>query len=462
MINKQKVSLYNSFRKNKDLVFKDLSGNTFKLTDLIYENAIPDGRELAFLYLDNSLASVSALMTFLKSKHVIALLSSKLDSSFKLNLEKKYQPALIIDSDRSHINGYTSERLGNSTNLYITTKALGCSNLHPELKILLSTSGSTGTPKFVKLSEKNLIENAHSIIDYLPITPADVCPLTLPVYYSYGLSILTTNCIAGGTIICGDMDCLQSSFWRSFKEFGFTSLSGVPYFYETLSKLKFTNQHVPSLRYLTQAGGKMNNALLMAYGEYAKQKNIAFFTMYGQTEATARMSYLPPNLLLTKMGSIGRPIINGSFQIAPSTNELCYSGPNVFGGYAENKDDLHSYIKPKILSTGDIAKVDAQGFYYITGRIKRIIKLVGLRYNLDEIEQSLKNEYYQIPFTCTNMKDEKLRVFTTSTKVTLEQLQKFILSKFKINIRMVKLSIINEFPLTPNGKIDYNKLNTIL
>ncbi|WP_328515263.1 hypothetical protein [Aquimarina aquimarini] len=113
------------------------------------------------------------------------------------------------------------------------------------------------------------------------------------------------------------------------------------------------------------------------------------------------------------------------------------------------------------MSTGDIAKVDAEGFYYITGRIKRIIKLAGLRYNLDEIEQLLKNEYHQTPLACTNIKDEKLKVFSTSTEVTLEKLQKFVQSKLKISPRMVKLSIIDEFPLTPNGKIDYSRLNKI-
>ncbi len=247
--------------------------------------------------------------------------------------------------------------------------------IHADIKLLLSTSGTTGSPKFVKLSEENLIQNAHSILEFLPIKEDDVTPLNVPIIFVYGLSIFTTNAIKAGKIICTNRDVLQKEFWDDFVKYQFSSIGGVPYVYEMLNRIGFFKKDYPSLRYMTQTGGILNQTLANVIAEYVAPKGQQFFVMYGQTEAAGRMAYLSPDDLQSKTTSIGRPIKNGSFQIDQSTRELLYSGPNVFGGYATRAADLTTYFSEDVLYTGDIAEKDEEGYYYIIGRINSSIIL---------------------------------------------------------------------------------------
>lgn len=327
-------------------------------------------------------------------------------------------------------------------------------NISPEIKILLSTSGTTGSSKFVKLSEENLYSNAVSIVKYLPINFSDVCPLNLPLNYSYGLSILTTNAIAGGKIICGLKDILNKDFWNDFEENGFTSLAGVPYVYEILNRIGFLKKNYPSLKYLTQAGGKLNEKLISLFAEYSKNNSLDFFVMYGQTEATARMSYLNVNEFPNKIGSVGKSIDQGKFVIDQESNELIYDGPNVFGGYAECIDDLIHYVK-KPLFTGDLAKIDEDGFIYIIGRSKRFVKILGSRINLDELENNLKENFQNNTFICAGKEDTILQIACTNSTIEKVEVCNYIKELFNIHHAYIKFKIIENIPLTANGKINY-------
>lgn len=448
--------LINLISQNSALKFIDAeTENTFTLAEILNNKTFEKlkvPRSLTFLYLDNSFASVSTLLNFLYSEHAIILLNNKLNENLKKNLEQVYSPSFIYDQERILIESYSTYE----TNLFY--KSGITSTLHPELKILLSTSGTTGSPKFVKLSENNLIENAVSILDYLPVKPTDSTPLNLPVYYSYGLSVLTSNAIAGGKIICSNKDILQKEFWQDMEKFGYTSLSGVPYFYEILNRMGFTKQQYPTLRYLTQAGGKLNEKMLDIFSEYSTQNAIDFYVMYGQTEATARMSYLAPTLLNSKKGSIGKPIKNGQFNIISETGELVYEGPNVFGGYAEKVEDLATFETTKKLHTGDIAEIDSDGYYYIKGRLKRIAKIFGNRVNLDEIEQLLKNNFQQNQFACAGLNDQFLVIGITGSNKNENEIRQFISDTLKIHPTVIKTAFFSELPLTANGKPDYAKL----
>ncbi len=384
------------------------------------------------------------------------LLNSKLNEDLKQNLEKIYSPAFIYDTERNYVSSYSTLDWIFSNKLFF--KENTATNLHPDLKLLLSTSGTTGSPKFVKLSEENLIQNALSIIDYLPIKETDVTPLNMPIYYSYGLSVLTTNCIAGGKIVCSNKDILQKEFWQEMEKYGYTSLSGVPYFYEMLNRLGFTKKQYPALRYLTQAGGKLNEKLITQFSEYSRENNIEFYVMYGQTEATARMSYLSPALLPQKTGSIGKPIKSGKFNIAEETGELIYEGPNVFGGYAEKPEDLATFEVNKTLHTGDIAEVDTDGFYYIKGRMKRFAKIFGNRVNLDEVEQLLKTNFHGTQLACVGFNDQFLHVFIAENSLNENEIKQYIFDTLKIHPTAIKVSALPELPLTANGKPDYVKL----
>ena len=452
-------TLFEHILKNKNLSFLDVDNNkSFSLSDantLQFPKKLL-AKSLIFLYLDNSLSSVKTLLAGYKSKHTLALLSNNLNVAYKENLENIYKPSIIFDSNRTMIEGY--EDIENSTGIFFYSNKTDKIVINKNVKLLLSTSGSTGTPKFVKLSEDNIISNAMSIIDYLPIDESDTVPLNLPIYYSYGLSIFNTNSIRAGKIICTNKDVMSKDFWSDFTKYQYSTIAGVPYLYEILNRIGFTKKKLPSLRYLTQAGGKLGENLIKIFSDFSSDNNIKLYVMYGQTEATARMSYLPPDKLSTKLGSVGIPIKNGKFLIDEDSNELIYTGPNVFGGYADSKKDLESFSKNNFLRTGDIGFKDNDGFVYITGRIKRMIKITGIRINLDEVEKFLNFNFEEDNFLCTGEEDKKILVYYLNKNLDKDKVVKYLKEKIGLHHSNIILKQIDEVPLTINGKINYAQL----
>jgi len=438
------VDANSGFTKKYDNIIKELTD--FSTTH----------KKLAFLYVDNSLESVKILLSLLKSNHATCLLSSSLNILLKQKLESIYTPSYVFDHQRTdsissfpiiykegHLKGYEMNNEDYA--------------IHPDIKVLLSTSGTTGSPKFVKITDFNLISNTTSILDYLPICASDNCILNLPIHYSYGLSILLTNIANGGRIICTNESVLSQNFWTIFEKYKCTSISGVPYTYEMLHRVGFTKNKYNSIRYMTQAGGKLDETLIKTFTDYAIPKNVQFYIMYGQTEATARMSYLPPDMLTKKIGSIGKPIKGGEFNLEPVSCELIYSGPNVGCGYTYGIEDLQKCVYQKSLHTGDIAKVDKDGFYYITGRMRRFIKLFGNRINLDELESDLK-EYCGCFIGCTGIEDKKLLIFSDNDSLNPENTRNYISNKYQIHISVIKYVFAKNIPLTSNQKVNYQEI----
>lgn len=426
----------------------------FDLSDISFSK-----NNLSFLYVKNRIEQVGLYFSLLKTSSAIVLLNETLNNELKRFLEEKYKPFIIFDNHRKSINDYDNKVITSSVfsiNIFISKNKKSI-KIHSNIKLLLSTSGTTGSPKFVKLSENNLIENAKSILDYLPINEKDTTPLNLPFYYSYGLSVLHTNAIAGADIVCDVADILQREFWDEFSEFGYTSISGVPYIYEMLNRIGFRKKKHSSLKYCTQAGGNLNEKTKRLFIDYFKENKIKFFVMYGQTEATARISYVPPDKLQENITSIGIPINNGVLKIDKNTNELLYKGPNIFGGYARNPEDLQKWESKEILHTGDIA-VEQNGFYIIKGRLKRFVKLFGNRINLDEIETLLKNNFPGILFASVGLNDKKLIVAFNDKNIGKKEVSDFIYKRLKIHSSVIKPIFLETFPLTDNGKIDYQKI----
>ncbi|UKJ07213.1 AMP-binding protein [Solitalea lacus] len=455
------MKLLELVRANKNLGFHDLKQSKEAGIDDLIVNlpGCGDSKYLVFLYTNNSIESLQALFSFWNcEKAVIALFGDTISVELKQSLEQLYRPMMIADASRKAIEGY--EQIGTEleTTLYVSLQKWNYV-IAPEVKLLLSTSGTTGSPKLVKLSERNVVENALSIIDYLPIQLTDRTPLNLPIHYSYGLSVLTTNAIAGGTIFTSVDDILNRSFWEHFKQYNFTSIVGVPFVYEMLNRLGFLNEQLPSLRYFTQAGGRLSEDLIEKFYYYSISNTTQFFVMYGQTEATARMAFLPPAKTAEKLGSIGLPIKNGQFSIDSETSELLYSGPNIFGGYSEGYSDLDSYHQTLWLKTGDLARMDTDGYVYITGRLKRFTKIAGNRVNLDELENHLKQHFAISLIACTNFEDKKLLIFLTKSNETeTDPMTDFIREKFGIHHSLVKTVLVDEIPLTANGKTNYQLL----
>ena len=257
--------------------------------------------------------------------------------------------------------------------------------MYEELGLLLTTSGSTGSPKLVRQSYTNIQENAKSIAEYLKIDETERPITTLPMNYTYGLSIINSHILKGAAILVTQHTLMEREFWKFFRESEATSFGGVPYTYEILKKLRFFNMELPSLRYMTQAGGKLSPQLHKEFAEYAESHQKQFIVMYGQCEATARMAYLPAEKALEKYGSMGIAIpggrlelidVNGKFIEKPDeVGELVYYGPNVTLGYAQEAGDLKKADERNgRLETGDMAKRDNDGFYYIVGRKKEIFE----------------------------------------------------------------------------------------
>lgn len=453
------MELYDLIQKNKKLNFIDAKTKVVKTFDEIHESLdIEDLRAIVFIYNDNQLASIEAFLNFYHKKYTVALLNADLHPQFKQKLEDEYMPAYIFDPSRTEVEGYALKQASTAISVFKRTQ-ISPYPIHGDIKLLMSTSGTTGSPKFVKISDQNLVQNALSIMEYMPITEHDVVPLNVPINFVYGFSIFTTNCIKANTIVCTDRDALQKEFWSDLADYGYSTLSGVPYFYELLHRFGFFKKATPSIRYFTHTGGMLNKELANVISAYSQTYNKQFFAQYGQTEASGRMAFLPPNDFQTKGTSIGFPVKNGRFEIDETTGELIYYGPNVSGGYANNIFDLQDYNHTDKLYTGDLAEKDELGYYHIKGRIKRIIKLFGVRLNLDEVEVLLKNELGGQTFICISVQDKYLGIIHQDESLSRQTITQLTKEKLGLHASSIKNFYLNHVPLTVNGKVDYPAIN---
>lgn len=262
---------------------------------------------------------------------------------------------------------------------------------------IIYTSGTTGQPKGVTLSHKNLVANTRSILGYLPITHATRTLNVLPFYYSYGNSVLHTHLAAGACLVLENSLTYPHKVVERMAQEKVTGLNGVPSTYALLlSRVKFEDYDLSALRYVTQAGGAMAPATAKRVGE--RLPDAAIYIMYGQTEATARLSYLPPDKLEEKTGSVGIPIPGVSLQIrneaghplpAGEAGEIWASGDNVMLGYWRDEATTAAVLRDGWLKTGDLGYMDADGYVFIKGRRSDMIKSGAHRINPSEIEEAI-------------------------------------------------------------------------
>ena len=432
------------FLNSSSACFIDAATGQKSFVKELLQKPLPGERAVIILYLDAEMESLSYLLSALDSRHVVLLMDSSLNEQKKQKLAELYRPSFVFDASKEE---------GEREIFYDRDSDI---KLHTEIKLLLSTSGSTGSPKMVKLSESNLISNADSIVDFLPIEAEDVTPLNMPLHYSYGLSILTTHILRNATMIVNPGDLLSRKFWDHFQKYAFTSLAGVPFFYDLLKKLRFPKQEHSSLRYMSQAGGGMSKELILHFNEKLTEIGAKLYVMYGQTEATARIAYLDPNKLPDKAGSIGKAIKAGELRLNPENGEILYRGPNVHGGYASHSNDLEKYEKEEWLRTGDLGYTDKDGFYYISGRLKRIAKLFGLRLSLDSLERELYEEF-KTQFFVLERGGDTLVILSERADL-LEEARSYLSGSINILPRFISTHAINHIPLLDTGKVDRKAL----
>ena len=324
--------------------------------------------------------------------------------------------------------------------------------LHADLAVLLSTSGSTGSPKLVRLSRGNIVSNAEAIADYLGLGPDDRAATTLPLHYCYGLSVLHSHLAVGASLWLTSASVSEQEFFSGFESAGATSFAGVPHTFELLEQCGFAERVPAHLRYVTQAGGAMSPERVRALADLGAREGFDLFVMYGQTEATARMAYLPPALAASRAGTIGVPIPGGEFRV--DDGELVYSGPNVMLGYAATAADLALGRTVHELRTGDLAVQHDDGLYQVVGRRSRVAKLFGLRIDLDQVERILGEE--GIVARAVD-RDDRLVVFVRRARERRRALS-LLRARLCLPTFAVSCQVVAEFPLTFNGKTDYPRL----
>jgi acyl-CoA synthetase (AMP-forming)/AMP-acid ligase II len=396
------------------------------------------------------------------------LLDEKINDEFFNNILDIYKPEFIFSSGIRLLKEYELEELEiNDCNFYLFRKInVSTKNKPLTTKLLLSTSGSTGSSKFVRLSAQNIHSNAASISQYLNITEQDIAITSLSMHYSFGLSVVNSHLFSGSTIVLTNETVTQKNFWEIFKEYNCTTFSGVPYTYQILHKLKLFEQNLPSLEYFTQAGGHLVSSIKKYFYDLAEKQSKKFIVMYGQTEAAPRISYVPFEKLEHKIDSIGIAIPNGHLTISDEIDiiddkeigELVYEGPNVMLGYAKKKSDIFKNDELMgVLYTGDLGYKDSAGYFYVTGREKRFIKLYGNRINLDDVERLIESKN---KINCAVTGDDN-RILVLLENVNEEKVYKILnelSNELSIHHSAIKGETIQRIPVSFNSKKDYNKI----
>jgi acyl-CoA synthetase (AMP-forming)/AMP-acid ligase II len=406
-------------------------------------------RRLGWLEAGNTLAWLVAYLGCLRAGHVPLLLPPELPAALREPLVARYLPDWQAGALRP------GEPLPGSGLRLEVGAVERAANLHPDLALLLSTSGSTASPRLVRLGHAALQSNAQAIVQSLALGPTDRAITTLPPHYSYGLSVIHSHLQAGACLVLTQHGVLQRPFWQLMADAGVTSLAGVPSLHQQMDRIGLAQRELPALRTLTQAGGRLEEGLMRRCMELAAARGWRFFVMYGQTEATARISVLPPERLADKFGSVGQALPGGQLEIDSLSGEIVYRGANVMLGYANTREDLAlGDTMQGVLRTGDLGRMDAEGFLYVSGRLRRFVKLAGHRVGLDEAEAWLQGAL-GLPVAVTGEDDALLVGVETAQESVVAPARALLAAHLRVHASLLRVVATPALPLLANGKKDY-------
>ena len=413
-------------------------------------------RSLMFLLSENCIGSLLGYTAALSNRIVPLIISAATEEGLYNHLYELYQPEYLWLPESKAAGkdivfsawDYCLVKTGNQPTA-----------MYDELSLLLPTSGSTGSPKLVRHSYRNIEANADNVRRLFQLDGSEKAMAILPMHYTMGLSVIASHLLAGATLLLSGRSLLDKGFWATLKEA--TSFTGVPYSYEILTKMRFTRMDLPNLKVITQGGGKMTEKLWKTLAEYARDNGKQFIATYGQSECTARMAYLPAELAMEKICSIGIAEPGGQLSIVDDNGvesfegeaqgEMVFRGETVTMGYATCRDDLLKGDENHgIMHTGDLARRDADGCYFIIGRLKRFLKIYGLRIGLDEVERMIKEEFKTDCFCKGD--DEKLVVLVTDPKLK-EILPNFIEDKTHLFHQRIEVQVVKEIIRNEAGKV---------
>lgn len=342
-----------------------------------------------------------------------------------------------------------------------------------DVAVILFTSGSTAAPKGVMLTHYNLSYNTNSIIEYFKLTSKDRIEVVLPFYYCFGTSLMQTHFRVGGSLVINNRFMFPDLVLEDINKYKCTGFAGVPSNYQILlRRSSMKKMSFPTLRYAAQAGGKLPDVFIKELKETLK--NAEIFIMYGQTEATARLSYLPPDKLYEKLGSIGKGIPGTKLKIINEegneakigeVGELVAYGGNVMKGYFKDEEETKKVLKNGYLYTGDLAMMDSDGFIYITSRKKHIIKSGGNRVSPKEIENVISEIPEVVETAVVPVEDdilgEAIKAFVVANNKEIDD--KYIINYCKDRLPSYKIpkyvAFLDGLPKSSSGKVMVGELN---
>jgi acyl-CoA synthetase (AMP-forming)/AMP-acid ligase II len=426
------------------LTYRDLRGAVER-----FARKLPRERTLAFMYPARSAGALAAYLALLEARYPVAVMNPDSPSEMTARLTERYRPGIAVSAE----TGWEPAPTGHAP-----------VPLHPDLALLLSTSGSTGTPKLVRLSAGNVLANARAVCASLGIHAGDRTITSLPLSYSYGLSVVHSHMLAGAAIVVVDAPIIEQRFWTACADHGGRSLHATPTGLRVLWGASIAPGALEGFRYVSSAGGRLPVDLNRRIADDAAEYGFRFHNMYGQTEACARITCMPPDAPSDKLGSVGLPLAGGAVAIRSAdagdlpTGEIgriWYRGPNVMMGYAFDADDLaRGDEQGEWLDTGDIGRLDPDGYLWVTGREARFAKPLGIRVSLDDIEHLLSEH---AAFAAVEQ-DDVVHVAHTQDGFDAAAGIKRLTELTGIPALAFRFHHVDAIPTLPNGKVDYQQL----
>lgn len=422
-------------------------------------------RCISFILCENTCGAMASVCACESAKIVPLVISASMDPSLLQDLMETYAPAYLFVPERMEAE-FPGEKVTSILDYTVICTGNDPYPIHEQLSLLMTTSGSTGSPKLVRYKYGNLEANAENAAAGFQWKEDERALCDLPIQYTMGLNVINSHLVIGATAVLTTYNLMSPEFWTVMKEENITNFCGVPFSYEVLFRLRFDRMELPSLRTLCEGGGKLTDKRFHQLAEYAEKNGKRFCASFGTTETSARMAILPAQLAMEKTGSIGRAIPHGELFLLDSSGkeiqemeaegELGYRGPNVTMGYGICREDLRKGDEWKgEYHTGDIARRDKDGCYYIIGRTNRFLKLYGMRVSLDRCELFIRTEF-EIECACAGT-DERMDIYITEEKYKKDIIP-FISKKTGLQPASFRLHVIDDIPKNESGKIIYKKL----
>ena len=432
-------------------------GDLRRLADQVKELKIEG---LVLVFIANQIDSVAGYLALVQAGVPVMLVGEEVDSSYKEKIIESYSPSYLLSSSEMSINYQVLGLTFGDWQLY--QRENSASLVNESLGLMLGTSGSTGSPKFVRLSHMAIRANANDIMEALNILPTDTAITCLPCSYSYGLSIVNSHVAAGSRILVSDSSIVNKDFWSMVEKHCVTSFAGVPTTYKLLRQMRWSPKGNLSIKYMTQAGGRLHDVDREYFINLLSPFGMEFIVMYGQTEATARITICPSDLLKMNISTPGLPIPNGEIQIKESNAEgigrVVYVGKNVMMGYATSGSDLlRGDDLNGILDTGDLGYL-VNGALFLTGREKRIVKVFGVRVSLDDVDAWL----IEFGNGASIQGNDRIEIFFDTGSVDAHEVKRVISQRLGVHSSGVNVNVIDKIPLLRNQKIDIQALSELI